>query len=77
MGNQVANDDKKAGNSGLVEGEGSYSGTRDYNRDTEEFLAKNKSKIPGMAKDAEAALEGPEGAELRKAEEKGKSKARH
>jgi len=30
-----------------------------------------------MAKDAEKAIEGPEGDELRKAEEIGKSKARH
>jgi len=30
-----------------------------------------------MAKDAEKALEGPEGKELKKAEQKGKSKARH
>lgn len=62
---------------GKVEGEGSYTGTRDYNRDTENFKAKNKDKIEGMAKDAENALDGKEGDELRKAEEQGKSKARH
>ncbi len=80
MGNSNANENNKdSGKSGkpTVEGEGSYSGTRDYDKATGDFIAKNKDKIPGLAKDAEDALEGPEGAELREAEDKGKSKARH
>ncbi|HSZ11848.1 MAG TPA: hypothetical protein VK759_06725 [Rhizomicrobium sp.] len=61
---------------GKVQGEGDYEGARDYDARAEGFVKKNKSKIPTYAKNAEKALEGPEGAELRKAEEKGKSKAR-
>jgi hypothetical protein len=59
-----------------VEGEGSYTAARNYDRKTESFVAKNKSRITKMAKDAEAALEGPEGKTLRAAEMAGKSKAR-
>jgi hypothetical protein len=47
------------------------------NKDIEGFIQKNGAEIPKMAKDAEKAVEGPEGAELANAEEKGKSKARH
>ena len=60
-----------------VEGEGSYEATRRFDKKEEKFVHDNKSKIPGLAKDAEEAIEGPEGDELRKAEEIGKSKARH
>jgi hypothetical protein len=80
MRNRTPNENANAakrGKFGAMEGEGSYSGTRDYNKATGEFIAKNKSNIPSMAKDAEDALESPEGDELRKAENKGKAKARH
>ncbi len=60
-----------------VQGEGNYDAARDYRRDTEAFVAKKDKDIPKMAKDAEDALEGSEGADLRHAEEIGKSKARH
>jgi len=59
-----------------LEGEGSYTAARNYDKGTERFIAKNKSKISGMAHDAEAALEGAEGNELRAAEDEGRSKAR-
>jgi hypothetical protein len=59
-----------------LEGEGSYTASRNYDRGTEKFIAKNKSKITKMARDAEKALEGPEGKSLRKAEKAGKAKAR-
>ena len=59
-----------------VQGEGDYESARAYKKDTEEFIASNKDQIPEMAKDAERALESPEGEELRRAEEQGKSKAR-
>jgi hypothetical protein len=68
--------DRKTGDSG-VQGEGDYRSARTYKRDIENFVNKKGSEIPEMAKDAEDALEGPEGEELKKAEEKGKSKARH
>jgi len=59
-----------------VHGEGNYAASRDYDKRTEKFISEKKSEIPKMAKDAEKALEGPEGEELRAAEEKGKAKAR-
>ncbi|HEX2880539.1 MAG TPA: hypothetical protein VHO25_13490 [Polyangiaceae bacterium] len=53
-----------------LEGEGSYSATRDYNRHLERDL---KSRDVGQsATRARRALEGPEARELREAEEKGK-----
>jgi hypothetical protein len=59
-----------------LEGEGSYTAARNYDRETESFIAKNRSKITKMAKDAESALQSPEGKKLRAAEKIGKSKAR-
>ena len=67
---------KKAKRPSRLEGEGSYTATRNYDRGTEKFIAKNKGKITKMAKDAEKALEGPEGKSLRAAERKAKAKAR-
>ena len=60
-----------------VQGEGDYKSARIYKKDIEGFIQKKDSEIPNLAKDAEKAIDGPEGAELEKAEEKGKSKARH
>jgi hypothetical protein len=60
-----------------VQGEGDYKSARVYKQDIEGFIQKNGGDIPKMAKDAEKAVEGPEGPELAKAEERGKSKARH
>jgi hypothetical protein len=68
--------DKKGSNTGKVQGEGDYEATRHYDEKLEKFVKDKKSEIPTMAKDAEKALEGPEGDALRKAEEIGKSKAR-
>ena len=68
--------ERKTDDSG-VQGEGDYRSARTYKRDIDNFMTKKGSEIPEMAKDAEAALEGPEGKELKKAEEKGKSKAKH
>jgi hypothetical protein len=60
-----------------VQGEGDYKSARVYKRDVQDFIQKKDADIPKMAKDAEKAVDGPEGADLKKAEEKGKSKARH
>jgi len=54
-----------------IEGEGSYSGTRDYNKRTADFL--KKGKVDKAAKDAERALESDEADALKSAEEKGKA----
>jgi hypothetical protein len=68
--------DRKTGDRG-VQGEGDYRSARTYKRDIDKFMNGKSGQIRGMAKEAEKALEGPEGEELKKAEEKGKSKARH
>ena len=44
----------KAKNDGQVEGEGSYSGTKAYNKATEEFL--KKGKVDEAAREAKRAL---------------------
>lgn len=54
-----------------IEGEGSYSGTRDYNERTADFI--KKGKVDKAAADARRAMESGEAAELKKAEEKGKA----
>ncbi len=61
---------------GNVEGEGSYTATRNFDKKQQKFVSEHKADIPKMGKDAEDALEGPEGETLRKAEEKAKAKAR-
>jgi hypothetical protein len=59
-----------------VEGEGSYTATRNFDKKQQKFVSEHKGDIPKMGKAAEAALEGPEGDALRKAEEAAKAKAR-
>jgi hypothetical protein len=54
-----------------VEGEGSYSATRAYNRNLKRALTDQKSIERGAEK-ARRAVEGPERAELRAAEERGR-----
>lgn len=64
-------DDKSRIDQNKVEGEGSYSGTRDYNKRTEKFI--KDGKVDKAAKDAEQAVDSPEAAELAHAEAKGKA----
>jgi len=54
-----------------IEGEGSYSGTEEYNKRTADFI--KKGGVDKAAKDAEKAMDSPEVDELKKAEEKGKA----
>ncbi len=54
-----------------VEGEGSYSGTRDYNERTADFI--KKGKVDKAAQDARKAMDSGEAADLKAAEEKGKA----
>jgi hypothetical protein len=56
-----------------VEGEGSYSGTKDYNKRTEKFI--KSGKVDKGAKDAEPKSEEEKHA-MQKAERIGKQKAR-
>jgi len=56
-----------------VEGEGSYSGTRDYNQRTEQFL--KSGKLDKAARDASPQSE-QEAKEMQKAEREGKRHAK-
>ena len=64
-------DDRSKKSKGGVEGEGSYSGTRDYNERTADFI--KKGKVDKAAQDAKQAMDSGEAAELKAAEEKGKA----
>ena len=50
-------------------GEGDYAASKSFLKDQAEFVKRNKAKIPAMGKEAEQALEGPEGDNLRAAEQ--------
>ena len=56
-----------------IMGEGDYQASRSFLKDQSNFVKRNNSEIPQMGKDAEAALEGPQGAELRAAEAEARS----
>jgi hypothetical protein len=60
-----------------VQGEGDYKSARRYKRDIDTFMKEKGPGIPDRAKKAKQAVDGLEGADLSRAEEKGKSKARH
>ena len=66
---------KKAKKKQIV-GEGDYQASRAFLKDQSDFVKKNKSSIPKLAKAAERALEGPEGDELRRAEAEAGSRGR-
>jgi hypothetical protein len=51
-----------------TKGEGDYAASRRFLKDQSGFVEKNKAAIPAMGKEAEAALDGPQGAALREAE---------
>ncbi len=55
------------------EGEGSKTGAKHYNDATREFV--ESGKVDEAARNAQEALDGPEGEELRRAEEEGKKRA--
>ena len=56
------------------QGEGNREAARIYNKEQQEFVA--EGKVEEGAKEAKKAVEGPEGEELKKAEEEGKSHAK-
>jgi hypothetical protein len=56
-------------------GEGNYKASREFD-EAEAAFAKDKDRVAKAAKDAEAALDSPEAAELEAAEEEGKSHAK-
>jgi hypothetical protein len=56
---------------GPIEGEGSYTGTRKYNAELEQWV--KSGRVEESAKAASQAIDGPEGQELRRAEQIGRS----
>jgi len=58
-----------------VEGEGNYSGKRDYNERTANFIG--KGKVDKAAQEAKRAMDSDEAAELKKAEAQGKAGDTH
>jgi len=56
-----------------IVGEGDYQASRSFLKDEANFVKRHSAEIPAMGKDAEAALEGPEGASLRAAEEEARN----
>jgi hypothetical protein len=52
-----------------VLGEGNYTASRNFRKGETAFVRRNKNRIPKLGKEAEAALEGPEGKDLLAAEE--------
>lgn len=50
-------------------GEGDYAASRTFLKDQSSFVKKNKAKIPEMGREAARALDGPEGDNLRAAEQ--------
>lgn len=50
---------------GKIEGEGSYTGARQFQKDQHEFA--KSGKVEQKAREAEDALDGPEGEELERA----------
>ena len=64
------NDETKKNNPDL-QGEGNYDATHNYQKGLEASVKKGDAEK--LAKDAEKALDGAEGAELKEAEERGKN----
>jgi hypothetical protein len=62
--------DESQGTNQKLEGEGSYTATRKYNRHLAEHL--KKQDVQELAEEAREAVEGEEGEELHAAEEQGK-----
>ena len=61
------------GSGGRNEGEGSYTASRHFRNAQTGFIQRNRSRIARMGKEAEAALEGREGDELKSAEDEARS----
>ena len=68
MANQAESKEKPKRNG--LEGEGSYTGTREYNKHVEHH--QKEADVDALADKARKAVEGPEGPELKRAEEQGK-----
>lgn len=57
-------------------GEGNYAASREFRKDETGFVARNRDRIPALGEEAQAALEGDEGAELEDPEARARSRSR-
>ena len=60
-----------------VEGEGSYTATRDYKQSIDKFMQNHEDDIDDMARDAADALESEERQDLETAEKQGLKRGKH
>ena len=67
---------KKAAPKKQAMGEGDYQASRKFLKDEAKFVKRHSAEIPQMGKDAEAAMAGPQGGELRAAEEEARNHSR-
>ena len=74
MGSQGGENEGEGGG-GQLEGEGSYTASRHFRKAQTDFIQRNRDRIGRLGKEAEAALEGSEGDELRGAEMEARSHA--
>jgi hypothetical protein len=56
-------------------GEGNYTASREFREDQTGFVRRNKNRIRAMGEQAEAALDGKEGADLEAAEDRARSRS--
>lgn len=68
--------DQKVQQNGDVKGEGNHSAARRFDEAEQRFVKEHSGDIPGEARKAKAALEGPEGEALRQAEDSARSHAK-
>jgi|SRR5215469_17473257 len=59
-----------------IAGEGDYQASRSFLTDEADFVKRHSTEIPAIGKGAEAALEGPQGGQLRAAEEEARSRSK-
>ena len=59
-----------------IEGEGSYTATRDYNERTKAFVKRKRGDIDALARDAADTLKGQDREDLKRAEAEGMTKAK-
>ncbi|MEP7221139.1 MAG: hypothetical protein ABI673_00580 [Novosphingobium sp.] len=57
-----------------VEGEGSYTAAKDYDDKVTDFVEQRGDEVEGLARKASEALDGPEGDELRAAEQEARDR---
>ena len=57
-------------------GEGNYKASKEYDKRSEAFVAENRDELARLAREAAEAIDGKEGAELKQAEQEGRSHAK-